>query len=148
MYQGPIEYLFPDLHAKNSAVQDGGGESEYMVRLYSICENNGIHRQAESVYVPADRILMQQDLVTNTLRYGMHLSNLGTVWNGYLNLHSAEFAGTNRWNGGAVTPLQNLSGAEQPETDDGILDGDHQSAPDHERDKTSSAAGRVRAFLG
>ena len=106
MYQGPIEYLFPDLHAKNSAVQDGGGESEYMVRLYSICENNGIHRQAESVYVPADRILMQQDLVTNTLRYGMHLSDLGTVWNGYLNLHSAEFAGTNRWNGGAVIPFK------------------------------------------
>ena len=36
----------------------------------------------------------------------MHLSDLGTVWNGYLNLHSAEFAGTNRWNGGAVIPFK------------------------------------------
>lgn len=100
MYMGPIEYLFPLMKTYRSSIQDGGGEADYMVRLYSICENNAIRRHAESVYVPADKLLMQQDLVSNTLRYGMHNSDLGTVWNGYVNMHSKEFIGKDIWNGG------------------------------------------------
>lgn len=87
-YMGPIEYLLPAMKKRGSSLNDGGGESHQMVRLYSIAANYGIRRQPESHYVPADRRRQLQDLVTNTLRYGMADSNLGTVWNSQINIHA------------------------------------------------------------
>ena len=87
-YMGPIEYLLPAMKQRGSSLNDGGGESHQMVRLYSIASNYGIRRQPESHYVPADKRRQLQDLVTNTLRYGMEHSNLGTVWNSMVNIHA------------------------------------------------------------
>ena len=87
-YMGPVEYLFPAMKQRGSSINDGGGESHQMVRLYSIAANYGIRRQPESHYVPADKRRQLQDLVTNTLRYGMEYSNLGTVWNSMVNIHA------------------------------------------------------------
>ena len=90
-YMGPIEYLLPAMKQQGSTLNDGGGESHQMVRLYSIAANYGIRRQPESHYVPADKRRQLQDLVTNTLRYGMAYSNLGTVWNSMVNIHADAY---------------------------------------------------------
>ena len=90
-YMGPIEYLLPAMKKRRSTLNDGGGESHQMVRLYSIAANYGIRRQPESHYVPADKRRQLQDLVTNTLRYGMEYSNLGTVWNSMVNIHADAY---------------------------------------------------------
>ncbi len=90
-YTGPIEYLFPDQKANNSHLNDGGGEAHQMVRLYSLAANWGIRRQPESHYVPPDKPLQLQDMITNTMRYGLHNSDLGMVWNSMVNIHATHY---------------------------------------------------------
>ncbi len=87
-YTGPIEYLFPALKRTGSHLCDGGGESHQMVRLYSIINNWDIRRRPESHYVPADKRRQFQDLVTNTMRYGLKNSDIGMVWNSMVNVHA------------------------------------------------------------
>jgi hypothetical protein len=90
-YTGPIEYLFRDMQANRSHLNDGGGEAHQMVRLYSSAENWGIRRQPESHYVPPAKQRQLQDMITNTLRYGMHTSDLGMVWNSTVNIHATHY---------------------------------------------------------
>ena len=90
-YTGPIEYLFPDMQKYGSHLNDGGGEAHQMVRLYSVAVNWGIRRQPESHYVPADKRRQFQDLVTNTMRYGLDNSDIGMVWNSMVNVHATSY---------------------------------------------------------
>ena len=90
-YTGPVEYLFPDMLKYGSHLNDGGGESHQMVRLYSLAANWGIRRQPESHYVPADKRHQFQDLVTNTMRYGLDNSDIGMVWNSKVNVHVSSY---------------------------------------------------------
>jgi hypothetical protein len=90
-YTGPIEYLFSDMLANKSHLNDGGGEAHQMVRLYSVGANWGIRRQPESHDVPPANRLQLQDMITNTLRYGLQNSDLGMVWNSTVNIHATHY---------------------------------------------------------
>lgn len=90
-YTGPIEYAFPDMIVNKSHLNDGGGEAQQMVRLYSIAANWGIRRQPESHYVPPAKRLQLQDMITNALRYGFKNYDLGMVWNSMVNIHATHY---------------------------------------------------------
>ena len=86
-FTGPIEYFFNDMIEHGSQLSDGGGESSQMIRMYALAANRGVKLRPESHFVPPCKRLDLQDLVTNSLRYGMKSCNIGLVWNSFINWH-------------------------------------------------------------
>ena len=72
-YMGPVEYLFPAMKQRGSSINDGGGESHQMVRLYSIAANYGIRRQPESHFTSRRINAGSFRILSRTL--------FGTAWN-------------------------------------------------------------------